>query len=489
MTSQPNIVLIMVDNQSAFTLGCYGNEEIYTPNIDAMAERGLRFTEAYCPNAMCSPGRASALTGLMPSGHGVHTWLDDRLRDNWPRNWSAIDEFQNLPAQLKAAGYHTGLSGKYHLGHADQPKNDFDFWVALPFGHTRNFYRNTIYDNGESRVVASHSVDFFAERASDFICLQERDGPFFLFVTPNGPYGHWPAIKGPCGTRHQARYENCPVNSVPREGLNQAAIEHHVLIRGDTAEGGPDYGSILRLPNDTVALRNYFAQCSVIDDLVGTVIRSLDDTGLADNTLLIFTADHGFSLGQHGFWGHGLATWPSNAHRCAYNIPLIATWPGVIRPHANDALVSSTDLYQTVLQAAQLAPATGRANVSSRSLMPLFDGSDENWDNVIYIEQEETRAIRTPEWLFVKRFPCESWPSLKDELYNLSSDPDERINLAEEEAYAEIVASLSMRVDRFFSEAAQDDYDLWSGGSPKSNTARPWLWPGVWGKDWKPHHG
>jgi arylsulfatase A-like enzyme len=110
MTS-PNIIFIMVDNQSAFTLGCYGNDEIHTPNLDALALEGCRFDEAFCPNAMCSPGRASALTGLLPSGHGVHNWLDDRLASKWPTNWSAIDEFKNLPAVLKEAGYTTGISG------------------------------------------------------------------------------------------------------------------------------------------------------------------------------------------------------------------------------------------------------------------------------------------------------------------------------------------------------------------------------------------
>jgi arylsulfatase A-like enzyme len=222
--ARPNIIFIMVDNQSAFTLGCYGNEEIYTPNLDAMAFQGGLFSEAYCSNAMCSPGRASALTGLMPSGHGVQNWLDDRLATQWPANWSAIDEFSNLPTLLKEAGYTTGLSGKYHLGHSDKPKNGFDFWVSLDRGHTANFYNNTITDNGETKVVPEHSVDYFAKRARDFILdKQASDDPFFLFVAPNGPYGHWPAIKGPCGTRHQSRYENMEITSVPREGLTAAA--------------------------------------------------------------------------------------------------------------------------------------------------------------------------------------------------------------------------------------------------------------------------
>ena len=95
MDNRPNIILIMTDNQPADLLGCYGNEEIRTPYLDQMANDGLRFDNAYCPNAMCSPSRASVWTGRMPCQHGVHTWLDDRLTKDWPDDWNAVEEFEN----------------------------------------------------------------------------------------------------------------------------------------------------------------------------------------------------------------------------------------------------------------------------------------------------------------------------------------------------------------------------------------------------------
>jgi len=116
---RPNILLVFVDNQPATMMGCSGNSEIHTPNLDALAERGTRFSEAYCPNAMCSPCRASVLTGLIPSQHGIHTWLDDSKISEWPDQWSAIEEFDTLPELLGQAGYDTALVGKYHLGIAD----------------------------------------------------------------------------------------------------------------------------------------------------------------------------------------------------------------------------------------------------------------------------------------------------------------------------------------------------------------------------------
>ena len=114
--SQPDVILIMSDNQQAATLGCYGNAEIHSPRLDALAAEGLRFDKAFCPNAYCSACRASALTGALPSAHGVHSWLDDRRADQWPRGWHALGGMATLPEALGALGYRTGLFGKYHLG-------------------------------------------------------------------------------------------------------------------------------------------------------------------------------------------------------------------------------------------------------------------------------------------------------------------------------------------------------------------------------------
>ena len=102
---RPNILLFMSDNQSADFIGCYGNNEIKTPNIDLLAFNGMKYLSAYCSNAMCSPCRASVLTGLMPSAHGIHNWLDDNLESQWPDKWNAIGEFDSFPIKLKEAGY------------------------------------------------------------------------------------------------------------------------------------------------------------------------------------------------------------------------------------------------------------------------------------------------------------------------------------------------------------------------------------------------
>ena len=127
--TRPNILLFMSDNQPADMLGCYGNNEVHTPNLDGLAGCGVRFRDAYCVNAMCSPCRASVLTGLMPSQHGLHNWLDDSLMDQWPKNWSAIGEFNNIPTIIKQAGYTTAMIGKYHLGQLMIQMDFLDAWI------------------------------------------------------------------------------------------------------------------------------------------------------------------------------------------------------------------------------------------------------------------------------------------------------------------------------------------------------------------------
>ena len=171
MINRPNILMIMTDNQPADMLGCYGNDEVLTPHIDRLAATGTRFSNAFCVNAMCSPCRASVLTGLMPSAHGVHTWLDDGLASEWPEDWNAIGEFATLPGHLKSAGYSTALIGKYHLGQPWRAPADYDHWVTFPHGHTVSFHGNRMIENGSESVHEGHSVDFFADQRSPLHCL------------------------------------------------------------------------------------------------------------------------------------------------------------------------------------------------------------------------------------------------------------------------------------------------------------------------------
>jgi arylsulfatase A-like enzyme len=484
MTSpkRPNILLIMSDNQSADYLGCYGNDEVKTPAIDRLAAKGTIYDNAYCVNAMCSPCRASVLTGMMPSGHGVHTWLDDGLADTWPKNWNAIGEFENLPTRFSAAGYNTALIGKYHLGHTQTPPDGFYHWVTFPHGHTVSFYGNHMIDNDKSYDHAGHSVDYFADKTVEYIAGQaDSEDPFFCFVPFNGPYGHWPAIKGRAANKFAADYDDCPLHSVPREGVSKAIVDRYTLrvVEAGAAPHERFAGPIL-LPNDTDSLKNYFSQISLIDEAVARILRQLDASGQLDNTIVIYTADHGFSLGHHGVWGHGLAAWPSSMHRPSYNIPLIIAGPGIAAAHSSQ-LVSQTDLANSLLVMAGLEPLSNP--LADSQIIDFTDPANPHRD-AVFIEQEESRAIRTATHLYVERFSHSACPDLAIELYDLNADPDERVNIANDPAAGDICSALSARLTAYFAQYANPAHDLWQGGKAKSNITNTKYWQAAWGDDW-----
>jgi len=495
----------MSDNHSAEMLGCHGNPEVQTPHLDKLAGEGMQFKQAYCVNAMCSPCRASVLTGLMPSQHGIHTWIDDRQMDSWPDKWNALAEFETLPEILQANGYQTALVGKYHLGAPFEAQNGFEHWVTFPHGHTRNFWGNTVIENEEQYVYEGHSVDFFTEKAVEYLHNQDSEQPFFLFLSYNGPYGHWPAIKGKARNRFAELYADSPMHSVPREGLSRKAIEKY-MQRHDKGGKGLDYSAVLRIPNDLESLRNYYSQMSLVDDGVGQVLAALDAQGLAEDTLVIYTCDHGFSVGQHGFWGHGQATWPANTHRAAYHIPLLLRHTGQLAPsQSSEHLISQLDLFPTILEYACLEYSDSTAaptpspspNTSSskmdrggehmaHSLVPLLQGEITDWQDIIFMEQEETRAVRTNKWLYMQRFDGNTKRALYDELYDLEQDWGERNNVAANPHYATVVQQLREQLAERFAICTTPAYDLWQGGTVKSNSDKPWFWREAWGAEWEP---
>ena len=485
---RPNILLIMSDNHMAELLGCYGNDEIFSPNLDQLAQQGIQFDNAYCVNAMCSPCRASVLTGLMPSQHGIHTWLDDRIMDQWPAKWNAVGEFVTLPEILKANGYETALIGKYHLGDPSAAQNGFEHWVTFPLGHTRSFWNNSVIENGTVYTYPGHTVDYFTEQAVDYVRGHDASAerPFFLFLTYNAPYGHWPSVQGRARNRFAGLYEQCEMKSIPREGVSKQAIERFLLRRYATG-GGIDYSAHLRMPNDLTTLRNYFSQMTMMDDGVGRVLEALNQQGLDEDTLVIYTCDHGFSLGHNGYWGHGQATWPANAHRASYHIPLLVRHSGQIAARQkNNRMISQIDLFDTILDYAGISEAAGNGQSSSRNFTPMLRGEALEREDEVFIEQEEVRAIRTLQWLYMKRFKGSQTYPFEDELYDLARDPEEKHNIIAEEGYAIVARSLSERIDTFFQQYSVPAYDLWEGGSTKSNSDKPWLWQDAWGQEWKP---
>jgi len=489
MKSNPNVVLIFTDNQQASTLACYGNSEVHTPNLDRLASQGMRFDNAYCPNSFCSPCRASVLTGKLPSQHGVHSWIDDRNMNEWPKGWHALNGLQTLPRLMQSNGYITALVGKYHLGEPTTAAEGFDHWVTLEDGHIRSFYRNRIFDNGQVYEQPGHSVDFFTDKANEFMDEQvARGNPFFLYLPYPAPYGHWPATKETDENRHTERYAHCPMNSIPREPLSKKAVDGFLMNRAGSSKD-LDLSMLMRAPNDLATLRNYYSQISMVDDGVGKIMAKLDELGITDNTLLIFTTDHGLSVGQHGFWGHGGASFPSNLHRATHSIPMIVRQPKVVAEgKVSKLMVSNMDLYSTIAEHTGIKMATSSTDLPSRSLLPVLRGElPDNWgDDAVYAEQEETRVVRTPKWVLFKRFSGSANYALGDELYDVEKDPTESNNLSGNADHAEVQTRLSTMLKEYFNQYVRPEADLWSGGVPVQNSIRKSFWKDAWGDKWEP---
>ncbi len=483
MAKRPDIVMFMTDNQPAELLGCYGNDEVLTPHIDALADDSFVFDNAFCVNGMCSPCRASVMTGLMPSQHGIHTWIDDRLRDRWPEGWSPLAQFATLPAILARHGYATALIGKYHMGAPDHPQIGFQHWVTNPHGHVTDFWNGTYIENGETRHYDGHSVDYYTDKAIEYIESAPAARPFFAFIPYNAPYGHWPALKGRARNRFRDLYDSMDMHSIPREGLHENAIARFLRKVSDSV-GGVDHSSELRCPNDLETLRNYFSEMTMVDDGVGRVLDALGRLHRLDDTLIIYTTDHGFSLGHHGIWGHSQATLPAHAHRESFSIPLILRHGDRFQTRREAHHVSQIDLFATILELAGIDPDGHNADSPARSFAPVLTGGAPATGDEVFLEQEETRAIRTPRWLYKHRFPLAPQPPYADELYDLRTDPGERNDLAGDPVHDGVRKMLRQRIERFFGTYSDPRYDLWQGGAPQSSSDKPWLWKEAWGDDW-----
>ena len=477
----PNIILILTDNLNPDLLGPYGNTDIRTPNLDRMAQDGLTFERAFSVSGVCSPARATLFTGLLPSQTGVHNALPSSFE---VENWAAIEEFRNLPQTLSDAGYATGLIGKYHLGQPDKSQLGFDEWVTFPSGHTNSFYGATIIDNEQSYWEEdTHLTDFWTAKAEEFMRKSAMGTqPFFLFLSYNGPYNLAPVVLNPPNNRHVPYYET-HVPGAPQEPLHpflknlitDAILDNREALKGwriDEGTGGREGKKLVWADltwqvaeslNNKTAMINVGSEVSMVDDGVGRILGTLEELGLTEETLVIFSSDQGAAYGQHGLWGNSSQARPVVAYDENMHIPFIARHPGKIEAGSRvDDMISLYDVLPTLLDYTGLDNLPVR-NTPGASFHDVLLGNEVEWKNEVYFEYILTRAIRTPEWKYVKRFL-----RTPDELYHLTVDPDENRNLASDPDYKDTVAALDRRLTGFFEAYADPEYNVWKGGTAKA---------------------
>jgi arylsulfatase A-like enzyme len=444
-----NVVFIMTDNQGAWSLGCYGNPDIRTPNIDRLAAEGVRFSQAYCVNSVCSPSRATYFTGLIPSQHGVHCFLGGEKPDAQmgPDAYSTVAEFDTLPGILSQAGYTCGLSGKWHLGDSLNPQEGFAYWFNRPKGSTSTFYDDELIWKGEVYTEPRYTTDVVTEHALDFLATAHQD-PFFLYVGYNGPYGLGRSMTSVHQNRHTDFYAGKELASFPREPVHPWLVHNRQII------------------NNRVSIEGYASAVSGVDDGVGEIMDALDEYGLSENTLVIYASDQGLCGGHHGMWGMGDHSRPLHTFEEAIHIPLIFRQPGQVTAGVvAHERTCNYDFMPSLLDYLGQNEKTPEAS-PGRNYGPILRGGSGDWEGTIFHEFEHARMIRTDVWKYTWRHP-----DGPDELYDMQKDPGERSNLAADQAMAQVISDLRDRIQAFFDRYADLEFDLWKGGRSKAGRA------------------
>ena len=461
---QPNILVIMSDDHAQWASGCYGNHELRTPALDHLAAGGLRMDNAFTPTPVCSPARASFFTGLLPSQHGIHDWLwyDVNVHSEAQRTALAgqpsLDGQVTLAQRLAQAGYHCGLSGKWHCGGDDTPQPGFHFWDALranrpaldgPYSvagqlvERQGWHNEIITDNAlrflrerprvdaprSAATTARTSPKVEAPRSEATTARTSPKGrkPFFLFVGYIGTHSPWSGHP----ERLVTRYRGGRFADIPRE---------------DPRPQGQFTGEGINVRDREEALAQYYAAVSHIDEGVGRLLDELEAQGLREDTLVVYTSDHGLNCSHHGLWGKGNATRPPNMLEESIRVPLLFNWPGRVTPgQAAAHFVDHCDLHATLLDLAGLGPTAPVG--PGRSLAPLFSHASAlpDWRQFQAGEYGPTRMWRTERYKLVRERP-----GGRELLFDLQTDPRETRDIRADEP--QLAAGLGAQLDAFFAQ-------------------------------------
>jgi iduronate 2-sulfatase len=444
---RPNVLFIISDDLNTF-LGCYGDRLAKTPNIDRLAARGVRFDRAYCQYPLCGPSRNSMLTGLYPNSSGI--LLNGQVfRQSVPSQVS-------LPQAFRQAGYFAARLGKlYHYGvpncigtdgHDDPASWELEMNPAgvdrleeMPrtfslqpgqFGGTPSWHASPKSDDKHTDGLTAANAEWVLER-----CARDKDRPFFLavgFFRPHTPYV--------APTPYFDLYPQSDMPLVQGVKKDQADIPAAALdsYRGRRNQFTPE----LRRQ----CAQAYYASISFLDAQVGKVISALDRLGLAENTIIVFTSDHGYHMGEHGLW-QKMSIFEHSAR-----VPLLIVAPGQSQKRSvARAPVGLIDLYPTL---AQLCDVKTPDNLQGQSLVPILKDPEEKGRGWTLTQVDRNRGAKNPEKRFsgyslrTPRWRYTEWDEGRQgrELYDHSDDPKELTNLADEPAHAETVAMLSKKL-------------------------------------------
>ncbi len=422
---RPNFIVVLTDDQGSWTRSA---PEVVTPTIDALAAAGTELTGFHCVSPVCSPARASLLTGLVPSAHGVHDWIrgDNSGRDT--RGVHYLDGLNTTPATLARHGYVCAHSGKWHLGDARVPAPGFTHWFAHRDGGGP-YFGAPVIDEGGERTEPGYVTYAITDHAVAMLgTLLGGPEPFYLQVNYTAPHSPWGPAQHP--DELLASYDGCDFPSVPREPIHPWMNTRHDELMAAVAD-------------PVTALRGYCAALTAVDQGLRALLAELARHPEQEaETYVIFHSDNGFSCGHHGYWGKGNGTTPLNAWDPSVRVPFVVRGPGVPAGRVDDALLSALSLHATLLDLAGVE--AGELPEASFAGRLLGDDSLQDESVVVHDEYGGMRMIRTRVAKLVVRFDG------PDELYVLTDDPDERDNRIDDPALVALRAELEARLAEWF---------------------------------------
>ncbi len=463
VAERPNIIFIMSDDHAAHAIGAYGSRVNETPNLDRLAREGALLESVFATNSICTPSRAAILTGQYSHVNGVTMF-------------NRFDSSRRTVAQLlRQGGYHTAMIGKWHLG--SDPVG-FDHWEILP---GQGVYLSPLLytATGERTYQGRYVTDVITDLGIDFIRKRPRNKPFFLMLHHKAPHRPWdpdethragfagrwipepPTLWDSYATRTDALRENeqrvtrdlvnRDLKLPPPEGLTPDALARWYRSKPDTVTI-TRAGSSVTLTGEELArwkyqryMQDYLATVQSVDDNVGRLLDYLDKSGLAKHTMVIYTSDQGFFLGDHGLFDKRFM------YEESLRMPFLVRWPAAVKPGTrNDAIALNVDFAATFLDAAGLPTP---ADMQGKSLLPLLRGrAPADWRTSMYYRyyhdpgDHNTRAhygLRTRTHKLIYFWKKDQW-----ELFDLVRDPLELHNLYGEPGHDQLTAELKAELLR-----------------------------------------
>lgn len=456
---RPNILFIMSDDHASHAMSCYGSRINETPQLDRIAHNGLRLDNCFCTNSICAPSRATILTGLYNHKNGVET-----LREKFDGRQQTVAKL------LQGAGYQTAMIGKWHLGHGGvHDPTGFDYWNVLP--GQGDYHDPKMIEMGEEKVYQGYATDIITDLSLDWLQERDRERPFFLMCHHKAPHRPWEPDE-----KHADMYSDVDIPEPETfdddySNRAQAAAAAKMRIDGDLTprdlkvEPPPGLSPAEQKSwNYQRYIKDYLRCVASIDDNVGRLLDYLEHEGIAENTVVVYTSDQGFFLGDHGWYDKRFF------YEESLRMPFIVQYPREIPAgRVSNPMVLNVDFAPTFLDYAEVEVPAEMQGVSARSV--LRGETPPGWRAAMYYRyfmypsEHNVYAhygIRTHRHKLIYYYQGDDPDLAEWELFDLQQDPHELNNVYADPAYAAVVTDLKEELHRL-RVAVEDTTDPWEG--------------------------